>query len=141
MGYQTNVDTRLPGSTDIEAIQNGRKILVQVKAAVLPSAPAPLSSEEERNIRHRATYIGGEPWEAKVQLDAIVACGRQDRVAQSCMRSKERQGEFTGISISSICRHSATIFYEHHAYAIYLWLLSTNRQSYPGCGDLLLLKV
>jgi hypothetical protein len=69
MGYQTNLDTRLPGSTDIEAIQNGRKLLVQVKAEVLPGTPASLSPEEERNIKFRATNLGCEPWEAKVQLD------------------------------------------------------------------------
>lgn len=69
MGYQTNLDTRLPGSTDIEAIQNGRKLLVQVKAEVLPGTPASLSSEEERNIKSRAINLGCEPWEAKVHLD------------------------------------------------------------------------
>jgi hypothetical protein len=69
MGYQTNVDTRLPGSTDIEAIQNGRKLLVQVTATVWPSTPSSLSSEEENNIKSRATRLGCEPWEARVQLD------------------------------------------------------------------------
>jgi hypothetical protein len=69
MRYQTNVDTRLPGSTDIEAIQNGRKLLVQVKAAVWPSTPSSLSSEEKNNTESRATRLGCEPWEAKVQLD------------------------------------------------------------------------
>jgi hypothetical protein len=33
------------------------------------------------------------------------------------------------------------IYQEHHAHAIFMWVLSTNRQPYPGCGDLLLPKV
>jgi hypothetical protein len=33
------------------------------------------------------------------------------------------------------------IYKEHHAHAIYMRVLSTNRQSYPGRGDLLLFKV
>lgn len=69
MGYQTNVDARQPGSTEIEAIQNDRKLLVQVKTAVVPDTPSQLSSEEERNIKSRATKLGCEPYEAKVQLD------------------------------------------------------------------------
>src|ERR1039457_2149820 len=30
------------------------------------------------------------------------------------------------------------LYQEQHAHATYMWVLSTNRQSYPGCGDVLL---
>jgi len=67
-GYMTNVDTKAPGSTDIEA--NGpASILVQVKTAVLPNTPVSLSSDELRNIKSRATNTKREAWEARVQVD------------------------------------------------------------------------
>ena len=68
-GYRTNVDTKLPGSTDIEAIGNTTSLLVQVKSAILPNTPVSLSSDEERNIKSRAANLRYEAWEAKVQLD------------------------------------------------------------------------
>jgi len=68
-GYKTNVDTKAPGSTDIEARGTGNSILVQVKAAVSPNAPTSISSDEERNIKSRASKLGWGAYEAKVQLD------------------------------------------------------------------------
>ena len=34
-----------------------------------PNEPSSLSSDEERNIKSRASALGYEPWEVKVQLD------------------------------------------------------------------------
>lgn len=68
-GYRTNVDTKLPGSTDIEASGTNTSLLVQVKTAVSPNMAATLSSEELRNIKSRAASLGWEAWEARVQLD------------------------------------------------------------------------
>lgn len=63
-------DTQSPGSTDIEAESSKAHILVQVKSAADPNEPPSLSSDEERNIKSRATRIGAEAWEAQVQLNA-----------------------------------------------------------------------
>lgn len=65
-----NWDTQAPGSTDIEAHHSTAKILVQVKSAVNPNEPSSLSSDEERNIKSRATRINAVAWEARVQLDS-----------------------------------------------------------------------
>ena len=62
-------DTQSPGSSDIEA-NTGTHLLVQVKSAVSPNVAASLSSDEERNIKSRATRIGAQAWEARVQLDS-----------------------------------------------------------------------
>jgi len=69
-GYTTNVDTKAPGSTDIEAKASSGNLLVQVKAAVSPNQPADLSSDEVRNIKSRASNLGWTAWEARVQLDS-----------------------------------------------------------------------
>ena len=63
-------DTQSPGSIDVEAESSKAHILVQVKSAVDPNEPPSLSSGEERNIKSRATRLGAEAWEARVQLDA-----------------------------------------------------------------------
>lgn len=68
-GYATNIDTKGPGATDIEARGSTKSLLVQVKTAVLPSKPDTLSAEEERSILARAARLGCEAWEARVQLD------------------------------------------------------------------------
>ena len=73
-GYSTNVDSRAPGSTDIEARifegrGNAKSLLVQVKSSVQPNSPVTLSEDELRNITSRATRLGFEAWEARVQLD------------------------------------------------------------------------
>ena len=65
----TNWNTQAPGSTDIEAASGQKKLLVQVKAAVAPSAPASISGDEERNIKSRATRIGADAYECRVTLD------------------------------------------------------------------------
>ncbi len=63
-------NTQAPGSTDIKASGGGKVLLVQVKAAVVPSQPASLSSDEEPSIKARAAQIKAEAYEAKVQLDS-----------------------------------------------------------------------
>jgi hypothetical protein len=68
-GYFTNVATRLPGSTEIEAIGRDRKLLVLVKSSLLPYAPATMTGEEEGKIRARAAGLAYQPWEARVLLD------------------------------------------------------------------------
>jgi Holliday junction resolvase-like predicted endonuclease len=70
-GYTIDVwDTQAPGSTDIEAHGTSAHLLVQVKSSVHPNEPASLSSDEERNIKSRATRIGAIAWEARVKLDS-----------------------------------------------------------------------
>lgn len=69
-GYKTNLDTKLPGSTDIEATSTQTSLLVQVKSAMNPSAPSSLSSDEMRNIKSRAKRLGYQAWEAKVTLNS-----------------------------------------------------------------------
>lgn len=64
----TNWNTQAAGSTDIEAVGAAR-LLIQVKSAVYPSQPASLSSDEEGNIKSRATRTSAEAWEARVLLD------------------------------------------------------------------------
>lgn len=63
-------DTQSPGSTDIEAEHRDAHILVQVKSAMYPNEPPFLSSDEQRNIKSRATKIGAVAWEARAQLNA-----------------------------------------------------------------------
>jgi len=72
-GYQTNIDTKAPGSTDIEARGTNVSLLVQVKTAMTPGLPAGISEDEERNIKSRAARLGWEAWEAKVQVDSRLA--------------------------------------------------------------------
>lgn len=72
-GYQTNIDTKAPGSTDIEARATTASLLVQVKAAMAPNTPASLSSGEESNIKSRASKLRWQAWEARVQVDAKLA--------------------------------------------------------------------
>jgi len=68
--YKTNLNTRQPGSTDIEAVGPKASLLVQVKTALSPSTPADPSSDEVRNIKSRAARLGYEAWQAKVTVDA-----------------------------------------------------------------------
>lgn len=72
-GYTTKIDTKSPGSTDIEAHiidvkGNARSLLVQVKTAT-QKEPDRISPDEERNITSRASRLGIEAWEARVTLD------------------------------------------------------------------------
>ncbi len=69
-GYSTNLDTRQPGSTDIQASGQKTNLLVQVKSAITPNVPADLSSDEVRNIKSRASRLGFQAWAAKVVLDS-----------------------------------------------------------------------
>jgi len=69
-GYKTNLDTRQPGSTDIEAVGTKALLLVQVKTAMSPSTPADLSSDEVRNIKSRASRLGYQAWQAKVTVNS-----------------------------------------------------------------------
>ncbi len=72
IGYRTNIDTKTPGSADIEARGTAASLLVQVKTAVYPNEPANMSSDEERNIKSRATKLGYEAWEARVQVNSLM---------------------------------------------------------------------
>ncbi len=68
-GYTVNRNTRLPGSTDIEA--DGKEtILVQVKTAVSPSEPSYPSSDEIRNIKSRASNTNRTAYVAQVTIDS-----------------------------------------------------------------------
>src|SRR5260370_8714290 len=68
--FLASVNTKGPGSTDIEAVGSRKAFLFQVKTAVWPSVPDTLSSSEESNIKPRARRLGYEPWEPRVQLTA-----------------------------------------------------------------------
>jgi hypothetical protein len=69
MGYSCYRNTQQAGSTDIEATSSTKNLLVQVKTSVYPDVPADLSGEERRNITSRATRLGYEAWQAKVQIN------------------------------------------------------------------------
>jgi len=62
------VDTKTPGSADIDASKGHRRVLIQVKSALTPNAPPGLSSAELRNLKSRASRIGAEAWLAQVNL-------------------------------------------------------------------------
>jgi hypothetical protein len=62
-------DTRSPGTTEIKA-KSTNTLLVRGKTAVQPDEPSSLSSDEEKSIVSQVKKIGGEAWEAKVQLDS-----------------------------------------------------------------------
>lgn len=68
-GYRCHRNTQLPGSTDIEAIGATKNLLVQVKTGLYPNFAPILSSDEQRNIKSRATRIGYEAWLAQMQID------------------------------------------------------------------------
>jgi flagellar hook protein FlgE len=68
-GYTTNQNTRLPGSTDIEA-DGKESILVQVKTAVSPNQPSYPSSDEIRNIKSRASNSNRTAYVAQVMIDS-----------------------------------------------------------------------
>ena len=71
-GFRTKRYTKLPGSTDIEAIDGiGRKLLCQVKTAQAPYLPSNPSTDEIKNIKSRASKIGATACVAKVQLAEI----------------------------------------------------------------------
>jgi len=74
MGYSTNVDTKQPGSTDIEA--NGARadgtklsLLVQVKTTVHPGVPEEPWPDEIRNIKSRAGNTNRTAFIALVTID------------------------------------------------------------------------
>ncbi len=71
-GYRVSLDTRGPGATDIVASGHGRLLLIQVKAAQIPSTAGGLSREEERAIRSRAARLRAEPWEFRVQVNWLL---------------------------------------------------------------------
>jgi len=49
---------------------------VQVKSAVEPALPVELSPLEERDLKPRATALGAQALEAKVQLERTFLSGR-----------------------------------------------------------------
>jgi len=61
-----------PGPRNIEAKSGSAQVhlLVQVRTSVQPEDPPSLTSSEEEDIKSRATQIGAEAWEARVQLDS-----------------------------------------------------------------------
>ncbi len=67
-GYTVLQNTKLPGSTDIEA-DGEESILVQVKTAVRPDEPAYPSSDEIRNIKSRASRLNRTAYVTQVQID------------------------------------------------------------------------
>lgn len=68
-GYRCNRNTRLPGSTDIEAIGSNVELLVQVKTALTPNPAPSLSSDERRNLIARASRTGRQAWLAQLQIN------------------------------------------------------------------------
>jgi hypothetical protein len=68
-GWATNIDTRGPGSTDIEGRGANGGLLVQVKTAMAPGVPPRLSGDEEGSIRARAGRLRWDAYEARVQVD------------------------------------------------------------------------
>jgi hypothetical protein len=68
-GWATNIDTKLPGSTDIEARGTNAGLLIQVKTAIAPRVPPRLSGDEERNVKARAIRLRWDAYEARVQVD------------------------------------------------------------------------
>jgi hypothetical protein len=75
-GWSCYRNTQLPGSTDIEATTtDGRgtvikRLLVQVKTAVTPNAPADLTADDKRAIISRANRNNAEAWLAQVKIDS-----------------------------------------------------------------------
>jgi hypothetical protein len=67
-GYTVMQNTKLPGSTDIEA-DGPASLLVQVKTAAFPSEPAYPSDDEIRNIKSRASNLKRTAYVAQVQID------------------------------------------------------------------------
>lgn len=61
-------NTQASGSTEIEAKSSSKYLLVQVKTAAYPAAPAKLSAEEEKAAVSRAVRLGAQAWEASVQV-------------------------------------------------------------------------
>ncbi len=69
-GYTTSANMDSNGSADMLARGPRNSMLIQVKSAVAPSVPSPLSLDEERQIMAYAHQMGLEAWEAKVQLNS-----------------------------------------------------------------------
>jgi hypothetical protein len=54
----------------IAAVKGNLRMLVQVRAAMAPSAPADLTAEEIGRLKATATPMGQVPWQAKVTVDS-----------------------------------------------------------------------
>ena len=72
-----NTPEQLPDSGDIEVTEpiTKNRMLIRVKSAVEPNVPDSLSNDEEENLKSRATKMGIEAWEAKVQLNSSLQDG------------------------------------------------------------------
>jgi hypothetical protein len=74
-GFTCVQNTQLPGATDIQATITDaygnvtKALLVQVKTAIAPNAPAALSAEDKRSIVARASVYNAEAWLAQVSID------------------------------------------------------------------------
>lgn len=61
---------RSPVAELIEAWKARQRVVVRVSTTVSPSKPQPLTIEDEKELRRRATRTGGQAWEARVLLGA-----------------------------------------------------------------------
>ena len=61
---------RSPAAALIEAWKARQRVVVRVNTTVFPSKPQPLTIEQEKELRRRATRTGGQAWEAQVLLGA-----------------------------------------------------------------------
>lgn len=69
-GFTTNLlEPKISGPGKIEAIKQKTRIIVHVKAAVLPEKPNDVSLAEENQMIIYASRMGAIAYEAKVQLD------------------------------------------------------------------------
>jgi hypothetical protein len=69
-GFRTRMNFVLSSTTDIEAVDQNTKMLIQVRTAVLPAEPVPLTAKEVALFQSRAWDKNFEPWEAMIQLDS-----------------------------------------------------------------------
>ncbi len=69
-GYRTRMNFVLSSTTDIEAVDQNTRMLIQVRTAILPAEPVSLTPQEISLFQTRAWDKNFEPWEAKIQLDA-----------------------------------------------------------------------
>ncbi|HQR06690.1 MAG TPA: hypothetical protein PLN21_07705 [Gemmatales bacterium] len=68
-GYQVTIDTKGPGCTDVVAVKNTHRMLIQVKTSEHPNLPACLTGEEEIALKARAKRQGCNAYEATLQLN------------------------------------------------------------------------
>ena len=67
-GYSVKLNSQPHSPTTIEAQSDSKRLLVQVITTVYPNTPNRLSAEEEKLLTSRATELGAQAWEARVQI-------------------------------------------------------------------------